>query len=370
MKTKVLIDLSLLDNLNCGLGQVSYNYGKTLSKMQADDLDFTFLVPENFTGKFGSHISYFVISKKYRYLPFLLPKFDIWHCISQRTRYVPVSFKTQTVYTIHDLVFHLRHGSYKERTIRRTQQRIHDMNCICTISNYVADDIRQHFDLNGKDIKVIYNGIKQFDISKEKKPGFIRSERPYFFAIGQITRRKNFGVLLDMMKLIPEYDLYIAGENFNEAALQIKAKIQDKNIENVFLPGTITEEEKIWMYNHCQAFFFPSLFEGFGIPVIEAMHFGKPVFSSMFTSLKEIGKDFSFYWENFEPEYMKMVVLNGLSVFHAHPEKIEAQKQYANSFTCEENAKAYIDIYRKLATEKTKVSFSNLFVRYITMMFG
>ncbi|GHT77337.1 glycosyl transferase [Bacteroidia bacterium] len=370
MKTKVLIDLCLLDNLNTGLGQVSYSFGEALSKVQADDMDFTFLVPKTFAGKFGTQVSYLAVSKKYRYFPFLLPKFDVWHCISHRARYVPVDFKTKIIFTIHDLVFHLRQGVQRKRTIRRTQQRINEMDCICTISNYVAGDIRSHFDLKGKTIEVVYNGIQQMDANQEKRPDFIQPERPYFFTIGQISERKNFGVLLDMMKLMPEYDLYIAGENFREAALQMKAKIEIEQITNVFLPGTVTEEEKNYLYNHSQAFFFPSLFEGFGMPVIEAMRLGKPVFSSTFTSLKEIGKTFSFYWENFEPKYMKTLVLNGLADFYTHPEKIEAQKQYASLFSYEKNVEAYLNIYRKVAKEKKKRnSLYTLFVRYFTMMF-
>ena len=369
MKTKVLIDLCLLNNLNTGLGQVSYNYGEAVSKAKADDLDITFLVPEEFVGKFGPQVSYIAVSKKYMYFPFLFPKFDIWHCISHRARYVPINFKTKVIFTIHDLVFHLRKGAHKKRTFHRTQRRINEMDCICTISNYVADDIRQHFDLRGKRIEVIYNGVKQFNVDQEKKPNFILSERPYFFTIGQITGRKNFFVLLDMMKLMPEYDLYIAGENYSEAAVQMKTKIETENITNVFLPGTIMEEEKIWMYGHSQAFFFPSLFEGFGMPVIEAMSFGKPVFSSIFTSLKEIGKNFSFYWDNFEPESMKTVVMNGISAFYAHPEKIETQKEYAASFSYGKNVNAYLNLYRKLAlTKKTKISFFTLFIRYLTMI--
>ena len=370
MKIKVLIDLCLLDNLNTGLGQVSYNYGEAVSKAQADDLDITFLVPEEFVGKFGSQVSYIAVSKKYRYFPFLFPKFDIWHCISQRARYVPINFETKVIYTIHDVAFHVFQGAHRARTIRRTKRRIHEMDCISTISNYVADDIRQHFDLEGKNVEVIYNGVSQFDVSQGKKPSFIQSERrPYFFTIGQISIRKNFGVLLDMMKLMPEYDLFIAGENISEAALQMKAKIEAENIKNVFLPGTVTEEEKIWMYDHSQAFFFPSLFEGFGMPVIEAMQFGKPVFSSTFTSLKEIGKNFSFYWDHFEPEYMKTVVLDGISAFYAQPEKIEAQKEYASSFSYEKNVAAYFNLYRKLALgKKMKISFLTLLIRYFTMI--
>ena len=62
-------------------------------------------------------------------------------------------------------------------------------------------------------------------------------------------------------------------------------------------------------YNrHCEAFLFPSLFEGLGLPVIEAMSHGKPVFSSMQTSLSEIAGEYAFAFDSFEPELMARTV--------------------------------------------------------------
>ncbi len=73
----------------------------------------------------------------------------------------------------------------------------------------------------------------------------------------------------------------------------------------VFLTGKVDDIAKQFYLSKCHAFVFPSIREGFGLPPIEAMHFGKPIFLSNKTSLPEIGGEHCYYWDNFDPEYMK-----------------------------------------------------------------
>ena len=67
--------------------------------------------------------------------------------------------------------------------------------------------------------------------------------------------------------------------------------IREKQVTNVFLTDVITQSEKIWLYRSCEAFLFPSEGEGFGLPVVEAMQFGKAVFAANRTSLPEFVMD-------------------------------------------------------------------------------
>ena len=97
------------------------------------------------------------------------------------------------------------------------------------------------------------------------------------------------------------------------------------------------------------AFLCPSLFEGFGLPVVEAMQFGKPVFTSNMTSLPEIGGGFSTIWKNFDPDYMTETVKAGLQDFLLNPTKKIAMKKYANSFSIENHVHAYINLYQEIA---------------------
>ena len=85
--------------------------------------------------------------------------------------------------------------------------------------------------------------------------------------------------------------------------------------------------------------------EGFGLPVIEAMLMGKPVFLSKLTCLPEIGGPEAFYWDNFEANNMREVFENGMTVYESDPGKAERIQQHAAQFSWEKAAKAYLDLY-------------------------
>ena len=120
--------------------------------------------------------------------------------------------------------------------------------------------------------------------------------------------------------------------------------------DRVVLTGSIEEEEKNYFYHHCSAFVFPSLYEGFGLPVIEAMLCGKPVFSSRCTSLPEIGGNMAFYWDNFDAEHMAHVFANGMHIYNSDEKAFsEALKEYASMFSWKQNAGTYLNLYESLA---------------------
>ena len=162
--------------------------------------------------------------------------------------------------------------------LRRMQNKVNKAAVVTTISHYVADVIRQHVDLKGKEIRVIYNGVERIDTLEGIKPSFATG-RPFFFTIGQIRRKKNFHLLVDVMRHFPEYDLYICGDAHFAYAEEVRNLIRENQLTNVFLTDVISQSEKIWLYRNCEAFLFPSEGEGFGLPVVEAMQFGKAVFA-------------------------------------------------------------------------------------------
>ena len=95
-------------------------------------------------------------------------------------------------------------------------------------------------------------------------------------------------------------------------------------------------------------FVFPSLSEGFGLPLVEAMHFGKPVFISNATSLPEIGGDAAYIFPDFDPANMQAVFAEGMKDFKENnrEEKVMAR---AALFNWDEAAQTYLNIYQQLA---------------------
>jgi glycosyltransferase involved in cell wall biosynthesis len=94
---------------------------------------------------------------------------------------------------------------------------------------------------------------------------------------------------------------------------------------------------------------FPSISEGFGLPVIEAMYFGKPVILSTHTSLPEIGGREAYYFQNFDPDEMNKVVVTALNEYDLN--KADRIKQWATQFNWENSANQYLDLYSKLLIE-------------------
>ena len=147
-----------------------------------------------------------------------------------------------------------------------------------------------------------------------------------------------------------EDELIIAGINDTLYAKKVMDEARRYNVEKrLKLIGPITENEKHWYYKNCKAFVFPSIGEGFGLPVVEAMYFGKPVFLSKYTSLPEVGGDAAYYFNDFSPESMQHVFEKGMNDFKNN-NRVAAIKQHAASFDWNKTAKEYLEIYRKLSS--------------------
>ena len=144
-------------------------------------------------------------------------------------------------------------------------------------------------------------------------------------------------------------ELLIAGK-YDDADYLSFIQKQSKNLgveDNVHLLGSVSEHEKSWYFNNCRAFALPSISEGFGLPVVEAMSCGKPLFLSDKTALPEIGGDISFYFNDFNSEHMQKVFNIGMEKYNANgfQEKI---KERGLSFNWHKSAKQYLEVYRSL----------------------
>jgi glycosyltransferase involved in cell wall biosynthesis len=351
-RKKILIDLSNLKHPYCGFGQIARNYGEyfsqNYSRSQAD-FDLYLLLPKSWRGKFGNEVKYVNANFIRKNFPIFNPRVDVWHAIHQYVKYKPFGKKTKYIITIHDCNFMYENTfKSKRRHFWQIQARINRADKIIAISHFAKQEIERYFNLHGKSVEMIYNGVEFSDINRAKQPAFAQKDKPFFFTIGLIYKKKNFHVLLPLMKYFPEKELYIAGEKNTEYGAFMEKKIREENLQNVHLTGAVSNEERTWLYKNCEAFFFPSLYEGFGLPVIEAMQVGKPVFSSKETSLKEIGGGCAFFWDSFEPLAMKEVIDRHLTDFQQNPSLAEKNRNYALSFSYQKHIEKYLNIYREL----------------------
>ena len=276
----------------------------------------------------------------------------IFHASTQLTRYTPRSWRLPVLSTVHDLNFlHLDFPEkVREGLRRRTEEAIRNATHIAAISQYARNDILARYDVPEEKITVIYNGASPYRgpvLAPETPPG-----RPFLLYLGRVTDSKNIHVLPAILQ-DNDYDLIVAGPTDRidrEGPLIRKEAARWGVSDRVHFTGALDDAHKAWYLSHCEAFLFPSLAEGFGLPVLEALHYGKPVFSSGRSSLPEVGGDCVFYFNaEFDPEGMQREFAAGMEAFRngaVPPEKIAA---HLSRFTWENAARRYYDLYESLS---------------------
>ncbi len=196
--------------------------------------------------------------------------------------------------------------------------------------------------------QVIYNGGSIKLQVTNSKLQVASDKAPFLFSIG-IHPKKNYHVLMPILAEFKEYRWVIAGPD----SRGYRAKIEQEAtrfgvLDRIEFCGPVGDEAKNEYYQHCTALLFPSLSEGFGLPVIEAMSFGKPVFLSNRTSLPEIGGEEAYYFKDFEPNTLTEAFANGMKQFENNPGKAQRMKSWAAQFTWEKSASQYIEFYQKV----------------------
>lgn len=350
MIKKVAVEMEKLNNLNSGLGQFCLNLGNSLQKQSFPDLDICYYLPKNRAGIFGNSSKYEIISRINKILPVQVSNTKVWHCTHQQSGILPYSKKVRIVLTIHDLNFleKYKRGWKKRARLKKLQRLVNRAAVITAISGYTKRIAEENLDLKGKSIKVIYNGNSLQVVKDAELPGWL-PEGPFIFSIGIINPKKNFHVLVSLLKNLPDRKLVIAGNKEHSYAGQIMTMAKQAGVEQrIFLPGVIDDATRYYLYENCESFAFPSLSEGFGLPVIEAMSLGKPVFLSELTSLTEVGGPEAYYWKSFDPGHMAEIYKKGMKNFKEDSDKVAKIKKWAEKFTWDEAAKRYLEIYRSI----------------------
>lgn len=345
----ILISSDKIKYPNNGLGRVAVDFNSALIDAAPADIHFSFLVKNKPLQGILVNQKTEILTLWKRYFTFYLKKYDLFHASYQGPSY-KIKGAKKTVLTIHDLNFLFTKNEKKQKKyLKRIQSNVNDADAIVFISNFTYETCLKHLHIpENKIIKIIYNGV-QMPACQPQKPSWL-PDTPYFFSIGQFLEKKNFHVLLPFVKNLQGYAMVIAGDNDTGYGKKMRENISSLGLgDRVILPGPVSEAEKLYLYQYCKAFFVPSIAEGFGLPVIEAMIAGKPVFCSDQTSLTEIGDKHAFYWNSFEPEAMLGIFNMGMSQFTDQAR--DAAILYSKQFTWEQNVSEYLELYRRLLKE-------------------
>lgn len=339
------LDLEKLKTLHSGLGQFGLHFARNLQNEIGNSKNLHLYIPESAKGYFPHSQTH--NWKRIHQITKIPLEVDVWHSLHQEAKYFPKKYKKLLV-TIHDLNFLDKYeGSKLRKKISNLQDLVDRADGISFISKYTKNVANEYLNLGDKQQRVIYNGLTLKQPIETVKPNSIEIDYPYLFSIGIISAKKNFHTLIPMMKELTDLHLIIAGNNSSSYANEINQEIANSKLEHrIKLVGEVSEFEKNWLYENCEAFVFPSLSEGFGLPVIEAFYFGKPSIISNKSSLPEIGENYAEYFNDFEPKEMSKRVKQAIST-HTQEKSIE-QNKYALSYSWAKAAETYLRFYREV----------------------
>ncbi len=270
---------------------------------------------------------------------------NVWFASHQEAKLLPRNKKTKIVVTIHDLNFLDKYtGNKRAQHLNKVQRLVDKAMAIIFISHFTKKIALENLQFGNQLLRVIHNGIA-LDLTVKKEPVAKLKNAAFLFTIGIFSEKKNFHSLIKMMHFLPNLKLVMAGNHDTTYGNKIKEEIKNEGLENrIIMLGEIAEGEKLWLYGHCVAFVFPSLQEGFGLPVLEALSFDKPTIISNYTSLPEIGGDCVTYFQNFEPEQMAATVEKSIQK-GVNPTKI---MEHLQNFSWRKATQQYWEVFEEI----------------------
>ena len=218
-------------------------------------------------------------------------------------RPTPLSKGTKKITVVHDLAYEHYPQFFSWRTklwykLINPRKEIRESTKIIAVSKYTKEDIVQTYKTEDDKISVIHEGVHQDfgrNVTKEKKEQVRKKyhlPKKFFLFLSTLEPRKNIHNLRQAFQQFKEEEtndisLVIAGK----ANHRIFSRTSHQKNDHTLFPGFIAEEDKATLYSLAEAFIYPSIFEGFGLPLLEAMKSETPIITSNVSSIPEIVQD-------------------------------------------------------------------------------
>lgn len=270
----------------------------------------------------------------------------------------PVLYHGRVVTTMHDLTTARFQNPAKQPLVYWVKQQVYKwVNkkaarksvAVITPTEYVKNDVVAFARIKPDKVTVTYEAADFINDPPEPVDGL--AGKQFIMYVGRPTPHKNLGRLIDafvqLQKNRPELHLVLAGKkdaNYERYA----ARVYTENIPNVVFTDFISDAQLRWLYETCQAYVFPSLSEGFGLPGLEAMVHGAPVVSSNATCLPEVYGDAAYYFDPLDPTDMAAKIEEVLANPTLRDMLLERGKQQAEKYSWQQMAKQTLAIYEQV----------------------
>ena len=282
---------------------------------------------------------------------------DIYHGLSHELPIGIEDTKIKTIVTIHDLIY-LRYPNLFSSVDLKIYDKKFKSACeradkIIAVSKQTKQDIINYFSVDEQKIEVIYQGCNNtFKKSDDDNYELIKNKfglfDEYLLYVGSIEERKNLLTLLEALKDIPKKKLIIIGDG-NNYKKKCVSFINNNNLNSrtLILSG-LKIEEMATIYKHAEMLIYPSIFEGFGIPILEALYSKIPVITSKGGCFSEAGGPDSIYINPLS----KKEILEAIKKIEGTPnlkeKMIENGLKYAENFSDENIANNLMRVYQAL----------------------
>jgi glycosyltransferase involved in cell wall biosynthesis len=324
--------------------------------------DFDFDLPgPNFSKRSGALTRYGNLWMQAE-LPFWLSqdKIDLFWG-TQHILPLAMSSKIKTVLTVHDLVHHVFPKTMKPRNLLLNKlliaPSVHRANAIVADTGWTLSDVKKFLNPQGKIMEVVYLGIENHftprsaEQAKERTKELLGLPKDLLLTVGTFEPRKNIAGLFKAFLLLADkipHHLAVVGQRGwkNEHVRnEIRAaKIHDR----IHLLGYVPDAVLPDIYASADVFVFPSVYEGFGLPPLEAMACAIPVVSSNVSSIPEIVGDAACLVNPHNPVSIADGILNVLNNPGYRSELINRGKQQASKFTWDKTARKMLDIFEEV----------------------
>jgi len=299
------------------------------------------------------------------YFPSNLKKenIDVYH-VPQNGMGMNNSLPCKKVVTIHDLIPYIMPETvgkgYLTKFLMEMPQIIQNTNAIITVSEYSKSDILRFFPIDPEKIFVtpLAAASKYKPMDKLKCKQFLKDKynitKPFILYIGGFSARKNVKSLIlafnKIFKELPEeYNLVIVGADNRDQFAYLNSLGMDMEIsKNIIFTNYVLDDDLPMFYNGSQVFAYPSLYEGFGLPPLEAMSCGIPVVTSKLTSIPEVVGDAGILINPYEEEALGNALLTVLGDTALQIKLGLNGIERAKNYTWEKAAKETLKVYKSI----------------------
>jgi glycosyltransferase involved in cell wall biosynthesis len=270
-----------------------------------------------------------------------------------------------TVLTLHDVIpFAIKEGPYAGDQFKvyekMVAESVRNADQVVTVSHYSRQEIVKKLQIPPGKIEVIYNGCDPAKLEPGGECEFLQTyrinPREYFIYVGGFYGRKNVIRMVQAFRSFlrehPDFSLVLTGDNqSNEYIRSQFARFTEeiRGIEQrVHFAGFVSREELDQFIANSAALIYPSIYEGFGLPIIEAMNLGVPALGADNTVLPEIGKDAVVYFDPFDVCSIGKAMSDIVRDPELRAEKITLGKEQARQFSWDQSCRQLFEIYQSL----------------------